>query len=95
MTTPVLGVLVNTLQYLDTVDFVQDLETEDPQLVAEQWERVDVDPPPSFSLPTHEYTYRQRKRDLRMWTGGCYDYGDVMRALVRLDRPEIRPGTSG
>ena len=27
--------LVNTIQYLDTVDFVQDLETEDPQLVAE------------------------------------------------------------
>ena len=24
MTTPVLGVLVNALQYLDTVDFVQD-----------------------------------------------------------------------
>ena len=36
VTTPVLGVLVNTLQYLDTVDFVQDLETEDPQLVAER-----------------------------------------------------------
>ena len=29
-----------------------------------------------------------------MWTGGSYDY-DVMRALVRLDRPEMRPGTSG
>ena len=28
-------VLVNTLQYHDTVDFVQDSETEDPQLVAE------------------------------------------------------------
>ena len=28
-------VLVNTLQYNDTVDFVQDSETEDPQLVAE------------------------------------------------------------
>ena len=27
-----------------------------------------------------------------MWTGGSYD---VMRALVRLDRPEMRPGTSG
>ena len=27
--------LVNTLQYHDTVDFVQDSETEDPQLVAE------------------------------------------------------------
>ena len=36
VTTPVLGVLVNTLQYHDTVDFVQDSETEDPQLVAEQ-----------------------------------------------------------
>ena len=35
MTTPVLGVLVNTLQYHDTVEFVQDSETEDPQLVAE------------------------------------------------------------
>ena len=30
MTTPVLCVLVNTLQYYDTVDFVQDSETEDP-----------------------------------------------------------------
>ena len=28
-------VLVHTLQYHDTVDFVQDSETEDPQLVAE------------------------------------------------------------
>ena len=28
-------VLVNTLQYHDTVDVVQDSETEDPQLVAE------------------------------------------------------------
>ena len=31
----VLCVLVNSLQYHDTVDFVQDSETEDPQLVAE------------------------------------------------------------
>ena len=30
-----------------------------------------------------------------MWTGGSYDNDDVMRALVRLDRPEMRPGTSG
>ena len=30
-----------------------------------------------------------------MWTGGSYDYENVMRALVRLDRPEMRPGTSG
>ena len=30
-----------------------------------------------------------------MWTGGSYDYDDVMRALVRLDRPEMPPGTSG
>ena len=30
-----------------------------------------------------------------MWTGGSYDYDDVERALVRLDRPEMRPGTSG
>ena len=30
-----------------------------------------------------------------MWTGGSYDYDDVVRALVRLDRPEMRPGTSG
>ena len=30
-----------------------------------------------------------------MWTGGTYDYDDVVRALVRLDRPEMRPGTSG
>ena len=30
-----------------------------------------------------------------LWTGGSYDYDDVMRALVRLDRPEMRPGTSG
>ena len=30
-----------------------------------------------------------------MWTGGSYDCDDVMRALVRLDRPDMRPGTSG
>ena len=30
-----------------------------------------------------------------MWTGGSYDYDDVVRALVRLDRSEMRPGTSG
>ena len=30
-----------------------------------------------------------------MWTGGSYDYHDVVRAPVRLDRPEMRPGTSG
>ena len=30
-----------------------------------------------------------------MWTGNSYDYDDVVRALVRLDRPEMRPGTSG
>ena len=24
-----------------------------------------------------------------MWTGGSYDNDDVMRALVRLDRPEM------
>ena len=30
-----------------------------------------------------------------MWTGGSYDYDDVVRAMVRLDRPEMRPGTSG
>ena len=30
-----------------------------------------------------------------MWTGGSYDYDDVVRALVRLDRPEMRPRTSG
>ena len=30
-----------------------------------------------------------------MWTGGSYDYEDVMRALVRLDRSVMRPGTSG
>ena len=30
-----------------------------------------------------------------MWTGGSYDYDDIVRALVQLDRPEIRPGTSG
>ena len=31
-----------------------------------------------------------------MWTGGSYDYDDVMRALVRLDRPEkMRHGKSG
>ena len=36
VTTPVLCMLVNTLQYHDTVDFVQDSETKDPQLVAER-----------------------------------------------------------
>ena len=30
-----------------------------------------------------------------MWTGGSDDYDDVMRALVRSDRPEMRPGRSG
>ena len=30
-----------------------------------------------------------------MWTGGSFDYDDVVRALVRLDRPEMRPETSG
>ena len=30
-----------------------------------------------------------------MCTGGSYDYDDVVRALVRLDRLEMRPGTSG
>ena len=30
-----------------------------------------------------------------MWTGGSYDYDDVVRALVRLDRPEMRRGTGG
>ena len=30
-----------------------------------------------------------------MWTGGSYDNDDVVRALVRLDCPEMRPGTSG
>ena len=28
-------------------------------------------------------------------TGGSYDYDEVMRALVRLDHPEMRPGTLG
>ena len=32
VTTPVLGALVNTLQYHDTVDFEQASETEDPQV---------------------------------------------------------------
>ena len=35
VTIPVLCVLVNTIQYHDTVDIVQDFETEDPKLVAE------------------------------------------------------------
>ena len=30
-----------------------------------------------------------------MWTGGSYDYDDVARAPVRLDRLEVRSGTSG
>ena len=30
-----------------------------------------------------------------MWTGDRYDYDDVARALVRLDRPQMRAGTSG
>ena len=30
-----------------------------------------------------------------MWTRGSYNYDDVVRALVRLDRHEMRPGTSG
>ena len=36
MTTPVLGVLVNTLQYHDIVNFVQDAETEDPHEASER-----------------------------------------------------------
>ena len=79
-------VLVNTLQYHDAVNFLQDSVTEDPQLVAEpgvgrknmarEWERVDKDtavgprfgqdPPPSFSAPTPVYTCRRWKRDLRL-----------------------------
>ena len=45
--------------------------------MATQWERVDEDtavgprfgqdPPPSFSASTPVYTYRQWKRDLRLW----------------------------
>ena len=31
----------------------------------------------------------------KVLTAGSYDYDDVMRALVRLDRPEMRPGTNG
>ena len=30
-----------------------------------------------------------------LWTGGGYDYDDVARAPVRLDRREMRTGTSG
>ena len=30
-----------------------------------------------------------------MGTGGSYDYDDVVRALARLDRAEMRSGTSG
>ena len=29
--------------------------------------RVERDPPPSFTAPTNSYTYRPRKRDLRLW----------------------------
>ena len=45
--------------------------------MARQWERVDEDtavgprfgqdPPPSFSAPALAFTYRQWKRDLRLW----------------------------
>ena len=28
-----------------------------------------------------------------MWTGGGYYYDDVVRAVVLLDGPEMRPGT--
>ena len=39
------------------------------ETMARQWERVGVDPPPSFSAPTlaYAYTNRQWKRDLRLW----------------------------
>ena len=30
-----------------------------------------------------------------MCTGGGYEYDDIVRALVQLDRPEMRPGTRG
>ena len=29
-----------------------------------------------------------------MWTGGSYEYDDVIRALLLLYRPEIQPGTT-
>ena len=30
----------------------------------------------------------------RMWTGGSYENDDVARALLRLDLPEIQPGST-
>ena len=66
--------------------------------------RFGQDPPPSFSAPTDEYIYatmrdaklvESRYDKVVMWAGGSYDYDDVMRALVRLDRPGVRLGTSG
>ena len=38
---------------------------------------------------------QSRYNKVVMWTGGSYEYDDIVRALVRLDRREMRTGTSG
>ena len=65
-------VLVNTFQYHDTVDFIKDSETKDPQLVAEPgvgrnhgvWTGCTSK---FLSANLGAHTYRQWKRDLRLW----------------------------
>ena len=59
VTTPVLGVLVNTLQYHDTVNFVHDSETEDPQPVKSQYLSVtkSVSAMSKDNLPTRQYRF--------------------------------------
>ena len=88
VTTFVQCVLVYTLQYHDTANLVHDSGTEDPQLVAERGEYT-------YATMRDAKLVESRYDKVVMWTGGSYDYDDVMRALVRLDRPGIRPGTSG
>ena len=48
-----------------------------------------------YATPRDAKLTESRYDKVVMWTGGSYDYDDVMCALVRLDRPEVRCGTSG
>ena len=48
-----------------------------------------------YATPRDAKLTESRYDKVVMWTGGSYDYDDVMRELVRLDCPEMRPGTSG
>ena len=48
-----------------------------------------------FATPRDAKLTERSHDKVVMWTGGSYDYDDVMCALVWLDRPEMRRGTSG